>query len=280
MRLSVEKTLKMYVGGRFIRSESGRVLPLQSPNETPMYACHASRKDLRDSIAKSRAAQAGWAGRTAYNRGQILYRLAEMMDDKGPTLPTTEADWTGAVDRAVHHAGWSDKITAILSSLNPVGQAFVNYSMIRPMGVVVGIPHPDDGLLGLVELTCQALLMGDTITLLTPISMAELVAAYAELLHTSDIPAGTVNLLTGPIDELIAVANIHDDLDCILAVEGAVTTEQWTSAEHEGAHVLRRLVVATRAKTPAGPDALARLGEIKTVWMSAGGEVPGGRLAY
>lgn len=280
MRLSVTKTLKMYVGGRFIRSESGRVLPILAADETKMNACHASRKDLRDAIGNNRSAQGGWARRTAYNRGQILYRLAEMIDGRAAGIPTSEQDWTAAVDRAVHHAGWSDKITAILSTLNPVGQAFVNYSMVRPMGVMVSFPHADDGLLGLVEATCQPLLLGNAVTIITPVSMAELVAVYAELLHTSDVPGGTVNLLTGDVAELVAVANIHDDLDCIVATDGAVTADQWATAEKEGAHVLRRLIAMPRAAQPAGPELLARLAEIKTVWMSAGNEVPGGRLAY
>lgn len=280
MRLRVQKTLKMYVNGKFVRSESGRVLPTTAADGTAMNASRASRKDLRDSIGANRKALAGWAGRSAYNRGQILYRLAEMMEGRGSTLPTSEADWTQAVDRVVHHAGWADKITAVLSTLNPVSAAYVNYSMVRPLGVVVAIPHPEDGLLGMVEALCDVLVMSNAGTLIVPIERAELAAALAECLHTSDLPGGTLNVLTGDLAELLPTVNIHDDIDGLLCAEGALTAEQWRTAQHDGAHVLRRLVQVPRASHAAGPDVLSRLSEVKTVWMSAQGEIPAGRAGY
>jgi len=280
MRLSVHKTLKMYQGGRFIRSESGRVLPTTAVDGSPMNAAHASRKDLRNSVSTNRGAQAGWAGRSAYNRGQILYRLAEMLEGRGDSLPTSEQDWQAAVDRAVHHAGWTDKITAVLSSLNPVSAAYVNYSMIRPMGVIVAFPHPQDGLLGLVETACQILVMGNAGTLVVPVEHAELATAFSEALHTCDLPGGTLDVLTGRIEELLPVADTHDDIDSILVVDGAVSADQWETSQREGARVLRRLVQVGRAQDPAGPDVFSRLCEVKTVWMSAMGEIPAGRLAY
>lgn len=280
MRLSVHKTLKMYVGGRFVRSESGRVLPLTASDGTPMTTPRASRKDLRDSISSTRGAQPGWAGRTAYNKGQILYRLAEMLEGRADSLPTSAQDWQAAVDRAVHHAGWTDKITAVLSSLNPVAAAYVNYSMIRPLGIIVAFPHADDGLLGLVEAACQILVMGNTGTLIVPTARAELAIAFAEALHTCDLPGGALNVLTGEVDALLPVADIHDDVDSLLVAEGAVTPEQWAASQEAGAGVLRRMVQVGRASTPAGPETFARLCEVKTVWMSAMNEIPAGRVAY
>lgn len=280
MRLSVHKTLKMYQGGKFIRSESGRVLPTTSADGSPMNAAHASRKDLRNSVGINRKAQSGWAGRTAYNRGQILYRLGEMLEGRGDSLPTSDKDWQAAVDRAVHHAGWTDKITAILSSLNPVSGAYVNYSMIKPLGVVVAFPHADDGLLGLVETACQILVMGNAGTIIVPTERAELATAFTECLHTCDLPGGTLDVLTGKVEELLPVADTHDDVDSILVVDGAVTQQQWADSQREGAQVLRRLVQTGRAASPAGPETFAKLCEVKTVWMSAMNEIPAGRVAY
>jgi acyl-CoA reductase-like NAD-dependent aldehyde dehydrogenase len=280
MRLAVQKTLKMYVKGAFIRSESGRVLRATSRDGVPMNVCQASRKDLRDAIGVNRGALASWSGATAYNRGQILYRLAEMLEGRGASVGVSEADLEAAIDRAVHHAGWTDKIGAVLSTLNPVAAAYVNYSMVRPIGVVVALPDPADGLLGLVETTCQILVMGNVGTLIVPADHGELAAAYAEALHTSDLPAGAINVLTGDVAELLGAANTHDDLDVVLAAGAAVTDAQWATIEREGAAVLRRLVRAPGAATPAGPDLFARLAEVKTVWMSAGAEIPQGGGAY
>jgi acyl-CoA reductase-like NAD-dependent aldehyde dehydrogenase len=278
MRLRVQKTLKMYVGGQFIRSESGRVLPFTAADGAPMNACRASRKDLRDSIANNRASLAGWSGRTAYLRGQILYRMGEMLESR--SLPCAAEDQVAAVDRAVHHAGWSDKITAILSTLNPVAAAYVNYSMVRPMGVLVGFPDPSDGLLGMVEAASAILVMGNAGTIVVPAGQAELATAFSEVVHTSDIPSGTLNILTGDVGELLAAANLHDDIDGIVSWGGAIDEVAWTEAERAGARTLRRMNRFAAAARPAGPDLLAKLAEVKTVWMSAAPEIPAGRGGY
>jgi acyl-CoA reductase-like NAD-dependent aldehyde dehydrogenase len=268
-RLRVEKTLKLYVGGQFVRGESGRTMSVQSSRGEAMHVSRASRKDLRETVEKMRAAQPGWSKRTAYNRGQILYRLAEMLEDRQASLPTTSQDVFGSVDRAVHHAGWSDKITALLSTLNPVATTYVNYSMLGAMGVVVAVPHPEDGLLGMVEATCAATVMGNTVTLLIPPERAELGIAFAEALATSDVPAGVVNVLTGDLAELVGATNLHDDVDALYAAEGALSQELLTSVETEAAQMLRRIVRVPRAAEPATPVTLGRLAEVRTVWMSA-----------
>ena len=275
-RLGIDKTVKQYVGGKFIRSESGRVMSIEGSDGRPVNVPHGSRKDLRDTVRVARGAQGGWAGRTAYNRGQILYRLAEMLDHRMATLPTTKADAEAAVDRAVHHAGWSDKVTAVLSTLNPVSGTYVNYSRIRPVGVVVAAPSAADGLLGLVEATCASALMGNGTILLVAAEAGELAAAYAECLHTSDMPAGVVNLLTGDQAELLKVASIHDDVDTLL-LYGEVP--DLAHHQEQGAQVMRRIVQARPAQHAATPIELQQLSEVQTVWMSAY-EPRGGAAAY
>ncbi|MCA9568694.1 MAG: aldehyde dehydrogenase family protein [Myxococcales bacterium] len=278
-RLAVQKTLKMYVGGKFIRSESGRTVAAKAADGSTMNVCFASRKDLRDSIGNNRSSQPKWAAMTAYNRGQILYRLAEILEARADTLPAKKADVHAAIDRAVHHAGWSDKVTAVLSTLNPVAATYVNYSLVRPVGVVLAVPHPDDGLLGMVEALCAAVLMGNSTTVLVPPASAEVATHLMEALATSDFPGGVVNILTGDIPGVLATANVHDDLDTLFVTEGVLEPEVLKTAQIEAAAVMRRIVIAGRAAEPATPAHLMRLAELQTVWMSAW-EPQGGAAAY
>ncbi|TNE87719.1 MAG: aldehyde dehydrogenase family protein [Deltaproteobacteria bacterium] len=279
MRTTVEKTLKMYVGGKFIRSESGRVLPATSAKGRPMNVAAASRKDLRDAIQIARGAQKSWAGRSAYNRGQIFYRLAEILEDRVDAMPTSGADVLAATDRAVHFAGWTDKITALLSSLNPVAHTYVNYSMIGPMGVVFAAPDPADGLTGMVEAMLGALLMGNSVVLMVPTASAELAVALSEALAVSDFPGGCINVLTGDVDSVVKVAIRHDDLDALYLLGDAVSADLLEEIGTENARVMRRLVLAPRSARPAPPSRLAKLAEVKTVWMSSA-LMSGGGAAY
>lgn len=275
-RLGIDKCIKQYVGGKFIRSESGRVMSIEGRDGRTVNVPQGSRKDLRDTVRVARKAQPGWAAKTAYNRGQILYRLAEMLDDRLDSLPTDKADAVAAIDRAVHHAGWADKVTAVLSTLNPVSGTYVNYSRIRPVGVVVATPAKADGLLGLVEATCASALMGNATILLVDASAGELAAAYSEALHTSDLPGGVVNVLTGDQAELLKVASIHDDIDTLLLYGD---TPDLAHHQREGAQVMRRIVQARPAADAASPIELQQLAEVQTVWMSAF-EPQGGAAAY
>ena len=274
-RLRIDKTLKHYVGGKFIRSESGRTMPIQDSEGRQINVAYGSRKDLRDAIKTARGAQPGWAAATAYNRGQVIYRLAEMLESRLQALPEgAEA----AIDRIVHHAGWSDKVTAVLSTLNPVAATYVNYSKIRPLGVVCAAPDPADGLLGLVEAACASALMGNGTVLLVDSQLGEAAAALAEGLATSDFPGGVVNLLTGDQDELLGHAAGHDDVDG-LYLAGKAGKRIRKTLEEEGARVMRRLLVVDGATKPATPIELQRLAEVQTVWMSAY-EPRGGAAAY
>ncbi|HMV69653.1 MAG TPA: aldehyde dehydrogenase family protein, partial [Myxococcota bacterium] len=249
-RIGVQKTLKMYVGGQFIRSESGHTLPVTGARGETMHACKASRKDLRDTVQIAREAQPKWEARTAYNRGQIVYRLAEMLEDRARSFPVRARDVAAAADRAVHHAGWTDKIGAVLSTLNPVSTAYVNYSMVRPMGVIVVAPRAADGLLGLVEAACAPIVMGNAAILLVPAELAELAAAFAEALATSDLPGGVVNLLTGDVPAVLDWADKHDDVDALYLVDGALTAERLTASQVAAARTLRRVIVAPPAAAP------------------------------
>ena len=267
MRLGIQKTLKLYIGGEFVRSESGRTVAIQSQRGEAMHASRASRKDVRDTIEKMRAVQPGWWKRTAYNRGQILYRLSEMLEDRA--LPTSDTDRLAAADRAVHHAGWTDKISALLSSLNPVSGTYVNYSMIAPVGIVLAVPRPEDGLLGLVEAVCAPLVMGNAVAVVVPLERAELAIAFAEALATSDIPAGVVNVLTGDLAEVVEAANLHDDLDALYVADGAIQANLVKASQEEAARMMRRMLFVSGAEKPASPHQLAKLAEVKTVWMSS-----------
>lgn len=279
MRTSVEKTLKMYVGGKFIRSESGRTLPATSAKGRPMNVAAASRKDLRDAIQTARGAQRSWAGRAAFNRGQIFYRLAEILEDRIEAMPASESDVANATDRAVHFAGWADKITALLSSLNPVAHTYVNYSMFGPMGVILAVPDPADGLTGMVEAMLGPLVMGNSVILLVPPEGAELAVSLAEAIAVSDFPGGVLNILTGDIGSVVKVAIRHDDLDALYILGDAVDGDLYTEIGTENARVMRRLVRGPRSTEPAPPGRLAQLAEVKTVWMSSA-LMAGGGGAY
>ncbi len=274
-RLRVDKCLKHYVGGKFIRSESGRVMPIEDSLGRTVNVAHGSRKDLRDAVLAARAAQPGWAAATAYNRGQVIYRLAEMLESRLEALgPGAEA----AIDRVVHHAGWSDKVTAVLSTLNPVAATYVNYSRIRPLGVVCAAPDVAEGLLGLVEAACASALMGNATILLVDTKGAEAAAHLAEGLATSDWPGGVVNVMCGDQDELLSLAAAHDDVDG-LYLAGAAGRSVRAKLEDEGARVMRRMLAVDGASKPATPIELQRLAEVQTVWMSAF-EPRGGAAAY
>jgi acyl-CoA reductase-like NAD-dependent aldehyde dehydrogenase len=234
-----------------------------------MYVCRASRKDFRNTVGIARAAQPGWAGRTALNRGQILYRLAEMLEDRAASMNTASADVLAAADRAVHHAGWSDKITAILSSVNPVASGHVNYSMLRGMGIVVALPDPEDGLLGIVEAVCASLVMSNSVILLVPTARAELATTLSEALATSDFPAGVINILTGDVPSVLDWADRHDDVDAVYVAGHALTADRLSETCQAAARVIRRVIKVSSGQSPATPTTLQRLAEVKTVWMSS-----------
>lgn len=231
-RLDVRKTYKLYLGGKFVRSESGKYLEAKGPDGAHLdNYCWASRKDFRDAVVAARAAQDGWAKATAYNRGQILYRAAEMLESRrealaaevsrshGVTLDQARTGVGRVCDRLVHHAGWTDKYQQIFGSVNPVASPHFNFTTPEPMGVVVVLAPDLPVLLPMVSLLLPVILSGNT-AIVIPSERAPLPAlSFAEILATSDLPGGVVNILAGKRAELAPHIASHMDVNAI--VDGA-----------------------------------------------------------
>jgi acyl-CoA reductase-like NAD-dependent aldehyde dehydrogenase len=262
-RLPVKKTYKLYVGGEFPRSESGRTYEAQGAN-----VARASRKDVRDAVRAARGAFPKWAGITAYNRGQVLYRVAEMMEARRSELAelcsgVKEVD--RAIDRFVWYAGWADKLAQILGSSNPVAGPYFNFTVPEPTGVV-GVVAPDEPpLAGLVSRVAPAIVGGNATVVVasetSPLAAVEL----GEVLATSDVPGGVVNVLTGHRDELAPVLAGHMDVNA-LDLGGA--DGQIEELERLAADNVKRVV---RGRPDAeSPWEIASFLELKTVWHPIG----------
>src|SRR4051812_34104163 len=199
-RLQVRKTYKLYIGGAFPRSESGRTLVVEGAN-----IARASRKDLRDAVRIARQAGAGWANATAYNRGQVLYRLAEMMEDRRAPLAATSGgagEVDRAIDRVVWYAGWADKLAQVVGSANAVAGPYFNFTIPEPTGVVGVLAPQESALLGLVSVVAPVIVAGNTAVVVTSAERPLPAVTLGEVLATSDLPGGVVNLLTGYAAEL------------------------------------------------------------------------------
>ncbi len=280
-RLPVLKTYKIYVGGRFPRSESGRFDRALALDGTPIAnICRCSRKDVRDAVTAARAAQAGWAARTACNRGQILYRIAEMLEGRsaqfeallaagGAAVEDASAEVQAAIERLVHYAGWTDKYNQVLSSVNPVATSHFNFSILEPMGVV-GVLAPESPLLGLVSAIAPAIAGGNTTVVLVTGSQPLPAVTFGEVLNSSDVPGGVVNLLTGRSDEMLAPLAAHRDVDALLLCTGDRDVAR--AAEIEAVHNLKRVAVRPHQDWTAvqGLFEIADLQEVKTTWHPIG----------
>ena len=280
-RLPVLKTHKVYVGGKFPRSESGRFDRALAPDGTPIAnICRCSRKDVRDAVTAARAAQVGWASRTAYNRGQILYRIAEMLEGRsaqfeallaagGATPDEAAAEVQAATDRLVHYAGWTDKVQQVFSAVNPVATSHFNFSILEPMGVV-GVLAPESPLLGLVSATTPAIAGGNTTVVLVTGSQPLPATTFGEVLNSSDVPGGVFNILTGRRDEMLAPLAAHRDVDALLLC--TADPEVAKSAEIEAVHNLKRVAVRTQEDWAdmQSPYEITDLQEVKTTWHPIG----------
>lgn len=235
-RLDVKKTYKLYLGGKFPRSESGRYLSAHSADGAHLdNYCHASRKDFRDAVVVARAAADGWRQATAYNRGQILYRAAEMLQNRASELVREITRATGAsaarakrevklaIDRLVHFAGWTDKYQQVFGSVNPVASSHFNFTTPEPQGVVVVLAPDEPALLALVSLTAPVILSGNAVILIASEKFPLPAVTFSEILATSDLPGGVVNLLTGKRAELVPHIAGHMDVNAI--VDGAGDAE-------------------------------------------------------
>jgi len=233
-RLDVRKTYKLYIGGNFVRSESGRYLPAESASGTQLdNVCHASRKDFRDAVVAARSAFEGWAKKSAYLRGQILYRAAEMLQNRAGELVkeiarSTEVSPTDAhnevsqsIDRLVYYAGWTDKYSQIFGSVNPVASSHFNFTTPEPTGVVVVLTPDQPPLLPLVSLLAPVILSGNSAVVLGSERHPLPAATFSEILATSDLPGGVVNLLTGKRDDLLSHFATHMDVNAIVDATGS-----------------------------------------------------------
>jgi acyl-CoA reductase-like NAD-dependent aldehyde dehydrogenase len=272
-RLSVRKTYKLYVGGAFVRSESGRYdRALGADDEHVANVPRASRKDVRDAMSAARKAAGPWAGRTAYNRGQILYRAAEALESRGDTLAEPD-ELAAAVDVLVHYAGWTDKLPAVLGGVNPVAMPFLSFSLPEPTGVV-GVVAPDEPpLLGLVAEIAPALAAGNTVVAVISERWPLPALDFAEVLGVSDLPGGVINLLSGRRSELAPALGAHRDLNAI--VDAAGDDELAADLDRLAAETVKRARHGAPATSydAATDDALARLEavtELKTAWHPIG----------
>ena len=291
-RIDVRKTYKLYIGGAFPRSESGRSYLVSGADGTPLAnACRASRKDVRDAVRAARAAFPGWAARTAMNRGQVLYRVAELMEGRRDQFVAEVATAEGlregrarivvdrAIDRWVWYAGWADKIAQVLGSSNPVAAPYFNFTIPEATGVVGVVAPETSSLLGLVSRLAPPLVAGNAVVVLASETRPLPAITLTEVLATSDVPGGVINVITGWKKELVPVLAGHVDVDAI-DVWG-VPADLRTDVELVAADNVKRL-----ARRPAGvtdakfdwlddraaerPEWIAAYLEMKTVWHPIG----------
>jgi len=286
-RLDVKKTYKLYIGGKFPRSESGRYLPAKSPTGAHLdNYVHASRKDFRDAVVAARAAVDGWSKATAYNRGQILYRAAEMLQNRAAELVTEVARSTGvsaakakrevtsAIDRLVYFAGWTDKYQQVFGSVNPVATSHFDFTTPEPTGVVVVLAPDEPTLVALVSLVAPVILSGNAAIVIPSEKFPLPAVTFAEILATSDLPGGVVNILTGKRAEL--VPHIAGHLDVNAVVDAAGNAELSPKLQSGTAINLKRY--ARRNLAPADwftakaedPYWILDTVELKTAWHPIG----------
>ena len=274
-RLEVRKTYKLFIGGAFPRSESGRTTPVTAPDGRLLaHVAQASRKDVRDAVRAARGAQPGWEGRTAYNRAQITYRVAEVLEGRAAQLsqelaavgvPAAEAraDVEAAIDAAVYWAGFADKLDALVGGVNPVAGPFLNLSTTVPLGVCA-LACPDEGVRGVLGLVCPAIMAGNAVVAVAGGPAALVTSTLGEVIATSDVPGGVVNLLTGDHSALLPWLADHEDVD-LIDLSGAPEPMR-ADLEERAAENLKRTV-----RTGGDEDLRTATAfcEIRTVWHPA-----------
>ena len=291
-RVEVRKTYKLYIGGQFPRSESGRSYVVGAADGTPLAnAVRASRKDVRDAVRAARNAFPGWAERTAMNRGQVLYRVAELMEGRRDQFVAEVAQAEGlrddrarevvnrAIDRWVWYAGWADKIAQVLGSSNPVASDFFNFTIPEPTGVVGVVAPEPSSLLGLVSRLAPPLVAGNAVVVLASETRPLPAITLTEVLATSDVPAGVVNVLTGRKRELVPVLAAHVDVDAldVWGVPDDLRKDVELVAADSVMRIARRPAGVTDARfdwlddrASERPEWIAAYLEMKTVWHPIG----------
>ncbi|MDQ4041428.1 MAG: aldehyde dehydrogenase family protein [Actinomycetota bacterium] len=290
-RVRVRKTYKLYVGGAFPRSESGRSYVVRAADGTPIAnAVRGSRKDLRDAVRAARGAFPGWDAKTAMNRGQVLYRVAELLEGRREQFEAEVAQAEGlgeaaareqvdrAIDRWVWYAGWADKITQLLGTVNPVGASYFDFTIPEATGVVGLVAPEGSSLLGLVSRLAPALVTGNATVVLASETRPLPAVTLGEVLATSDVPAGVVNIITGLRRELVPVLAAHMDVNALDA--WGVAPEQLEQVEIAAMENVKRLARAPRGRAERfdwlddraaqRPEWIAAFLELKTVWHPIG----------
>jgi len=282
-RIPVLKTYKIFVGGKFPRTESGRFYLLKhAANEPIANMCLCSRKDFRDAVVAARPAQAGWAKRAAYNRSQILYRIAEMLEGRraqfiaelvqcGGDNSSATKEVEQSIDRTLYYAGWADKYQQIFSTVNPVQSSHFNFSMLETTGIVAAIAPEKSGLLGLISVIMPAICGGNSVIALASYSNPLAAVSFAEVLATSDLPGGVVNILTGLRSELCEHMASHMDVNAVIACNGEPAERKLL--QQKGAENMKRVLFHDRdwSKDEAqSPYMILQTQETKTTWHPIG----------
>lgn len=279
-RIEVLKTYKIYIGGQFPRTESGRYyLATNSKKEKLANICLSSRKDFRDAVGAARGAFGGWSGRAAFNRGQILYRIAEMLEGRKAQfvdeLVKQDADKAQAekevslcIDRLIYYSGWCDKFQQLFSTVNPVASSHFNFSNPEPTGVVAAIAPQENSLLGLVSLIAPIIAGGNTCVVLASNAKPLCAVTFAEVLNSSDLPGGVVNILTGKVAELAPFFADHMDVNAAVYCENDAATQNMI--KEKSALNVKRVILYDKVKwndtTAQSPYLIMDLQEIKTTW--------------
>lgn len=292
-RLKVLKTYKIYIGGQFPRTESGRYyVAVSGKGNNLANVCLSSRKDFREAVVSARSAFGGWGSRAAFNRGQILYRIAEMLEGRraqfidelmqqDATKEAAETEVDLCIDRLIYYAGWCDKFQQLYSAVNPVATSHFNFSVPEPTGVVSIIAPQNDSLLGLVSVIAPVIAGGNTCVVLASYSKPLCAVTFAEVLNSSDVPGGVVNILTGKIAELVSYFSDHMDVNAVVFCENDPAT---TKLVQEKASLnLKRVILYDKVdwKTNEGqsPYLIMDTQEIKTTWHPIE-NIGGSKAAY
>jgi acyl-CoA reductase-like NAD-dependent aldehyde dehydrogenase len=272
-RLPVKKTYKLFIGGAFVRSESGRYDRIESEAAGAVNIPRGSRKDVRDAVGAARKSSTEWAARTAYNRGQILYRFAEALESRRADIGAPAPEVDAAIDALVHYAGWTDKLHPVLGGINPVAAPFLSFSVPEPTGVVGVVAPGEPPLLGLIAELAPALAAGNTVVAVLSEEQPLPGLDLAEVLGISDVPAGVVNLLSGRRDELAKALAGHHALNAIVDASGdaALGADIDKLAAESVTRVRHAAPTASYADAVADPlSRLEAVTELKTAWHPVG----------
>jgi acyl-CoA reductase-like NAD-dependent aldehyde dehydrogenase len=277
--MEILKTYKLYIGGQFPRTESGRTYPVQAADGSHVAnACLASRKDIRNAVQAARKAQGSWSGKSAFNRSQIAYRIAEMLEARkvqfieelqlmGLDKQSAEEEVMMSIDRCVYYAGWADKYQALISSVNPVASSHFNFSSPEAMGVVGIVACQQTALIGLISQILPVIIGGNTVVVIANTNQPLCAITFAEVLATSDIPGGVVNILTGEVGELLPTLAGHMDVNALSLAP--ISSELSVSAQEAAVDNLKRVRIYAKplyVKSAQGLLYISDFQEIKTTW--------------